>query len=241
MQKTYQETHLFIEQYGSALSKLTTKREQIVIAPSFVALPLFSSLIKNSSVALCAQDCSAYPLGAYTGQVDAQSLKQVGCSYCLVGHSERRHYCQENDELIAQKVKQLLTVGICPVVCVGETQQEYDAGVTQDIIRTQLNQVLQLVRSWSEPVSFCIAYEPRFAIGTGIVPTPEHLNMVFDLLIELTEDLKKHSVRLLYGGSVSESTIAMLCQIKHLHGFLIGNASLDFQNFEKIVSLSQKY
>ncbi len=163
----------------------------------------------------------------------AQSLKEVGCTYCIVGHSEIRRDLQETGADIAQKVERILEQDMQPIICIGESKQEYEAQETFTVLGKQLKLILPILKQSSAPI--CIAYEPIWSIGTGIIPEAPYLQKVFDWLSTTTKN--NPYIRLLYGGSVNDTNAAQLLTLAHVDGFLIGGASLDFQKFQKIVSL----
>ncbi len=234
MQKTLDQSIQFVQKHIDALKALN---RQIILCPSFPALYPLSQLLENSSVFLGAQDCSPHELGAYTGQVSAQSLAEVGCTYCIVGHSERRNYNKESNSEIAQKATQLLHQNIIPIVCVGESQQEFEKKQSIDVLHNQLEPVFKVIESQSSASTVCIAYEPIWSIGTGNVPDTQYLQNIFDTLKEwCSAKTSKTKYTLLYGGSVTGENIQQFYQVENIDGFLIGGSSLDFQKLKKIVS-----
>ena len=217
------------------ISKLPEKK--VILCPSFTEIKSLWDLFEETLIDIGAQDCSANRIGPYTGQVPAQSLKDIGCNYCIVGHSESREYLAETNENIAKKVVMLIEVGVEPILCVGENKNDYEAGKTQDILKDQLIPVFGLVEQTVKP-KICIAYEPIWTIGTGDVPGKSYIEGVFEFIMDLAKQKAPNlSVDLLYGGSVDEKTASFIKPIKHLSGFLIGGASLGFKKFEKIVNL----
>jgi len=218
-----------------ALSKLPKKR--VVICSSFTAIKALYDLFDGTLIELGAQNCSANRKGPYTGQVSAQSLKDIGCGYCIVGHSESRQYLAETNEEIAKKVLMLIQAQIEPVLCIGEHKIDYDAGNTQQVLKQQLIEVFGLIEQTVKPKLY-IAYEPVWSIGTGIVPEKAYIEGVCEFILDLAKEKAPNlDVRLLYGGSIDEKTASLIKPIKLLSGFLIGGASLDFKKFEKIVNL----
>jgi len=217
------------------LSQIEDKK--IILCPSFTEINILCEIFKNTSIGIGAQDCSNEKIGPYTGQISAESLHQVKCTYCIVGHSERRIYCSESNKNIGQKVLRLLESGITPIVCVGEQKIDYDAGIAKDVIKMQLESVFKATKNIVR-AHLCIAYEPVWSIGTGIAPDNEYIEEIFDFIFKTAEKYGENSeIKLLYGGSVSEENIVSLKGIKNLMGVLIGGASLDFKKFEKIVQL----
>lgn len=202
----------------------------IVLCPSATALRDVGQNLKGSGVELGGQTCGTAQTGAFTGDISPADLAACSATYCLVGHSERRSLYQETDVVVATKIKLLCEKGLTPVVCIGETLAEYEAGNTLQVLEEQLTAV-QAARN-----EIFIAYEPRWAIGSGLVPTSTQLNTIFTFLKQTMDQFNpKLPYKLLYGGSVSSKTIPTLSAISPLDGFLIGGASLDFQEFQKIV------
>src|SRR5579871_2974811 len=156
-----------------------SNKHTIILCPSFEVLWPLQQLLLNIPISLGAQTCSTYAKGAYTGQVSAESLAQLGCTYCIVGHSERRLLCNETIQDTALQVQQLLTNHIQPIICVGETQQEYTANRTTTILEQQLKPIFTALAEQHFPNAFmCIAYEPLWAIGSGVVPDMSYLTEV---------------------------------------------------------------
>lgn len=212
---------------------------ELVLCPSFDALSDISKIIKTTGIALGAQDCAAHEHGAYTGQVSAKSLKEVGCSYCIVGHSEARHYQQLDNQTVAQKMVQVRKAGLTPIVCVGEHKDAYEAKETFHIIAEQLAPVLLGYKnSPAHEDPLVIAYEPIWAIGTEVTPDNEYLKAVYQFILSTCQEAGlQRTPLLLYGGSVSSENIQTLAKVKEIQGFLIGGASINFQKFKKIVEL----
>lgn len=209
----------------------------IVICPSFTALlPIAKQLPKNT-FALGAQDCSAFEPGSYTGQVSARDIAEIGCTYCIIGHNERRMYCGETNEIVAEKAKRLLEKSVRPIICIGETSAECIVETTYQTLEKQLTPLFATLNNYKKTnTKIIIAYEPVWAIGTGIVPTHNYLAAIFTWLHkQAIEQLPNYNVIFIYGGSVDEKTIIQLRNIKHINGFLIGGASTDFKQFKSII------
>jgi len=226
----------FIKTYHHELEALAQQHNRlIVLCPSFELLQPIAQLMPStpSSVAFGAQDCSAHQLGAHTGQVSALSLAQLGCSYCIVGHSERRSEYRETSELIVQKIERLLEQNITPIVCIGEDEHTYRAGKTHAALEEQLRPVLAQVHDNNTCIYY--AYEPVWAIGSGIIPDEVYLKSIFSGLANYLS-MSDQSFKLLYGGSVTAALMPMLANIEELDGVLVGGASVDFQKFKNIVS-----
>jgi len=208
---------------------------KFAVCPPFPYLAQCSELIKEHSLAflsLGAQDASAHSAGAYTGEVGASMLKEMGCEYVIVGHSERRQMHQEVDEAVAAKALQVLDSGMTPVICVGETADERNSGRAQEIV---CSQVAKQVSVLQDRLADClIAYEPVWAIGTGKVASAQlaqDMHRAIRLqLAEFDEDVASH-VGILYGGSVKTDNAVELFAMPDIDGGLIGGASLSPQDF----------
>ena len=209
------------------IEEMKSWKHKIILCPSFPALVTIGHMLHKTDVALGAQSCSGHTQGPYTGQVSATSLAQAGCSYVLIGHSEERALGL-TDDAFATKTARVLEAGLIPIVCIGETLEQKKHGATQEVLEYQLQTIHEVIKK----APFYIAYEPVWAIGSGQTPTKKELEEILAWL--------KHTnpnAGLLYGGSVTKETIEPLSQLPFLHGFLIGGASTDFQQFKKIVSL----
>lgn len=244
MYLNYQEQLHWCDNNRTALQELVqaNKNTRIVICPSFVALPSVHGLLMDTNIFTGAQTISSHPSGPFTGQIDAQSLADVGCAYCIVGHSERRTEFHETDTQVAEQVIQLIKHNITPIVCVGETKEQKEAGETVTIIREQLLPIAEVISSTktTKPVSLVIAYEPVWAIGGITTPSKKEIEMVFAAIKNEARNLIPTTpLTLLYGGSVDETTMQELYKIHDLGGFLLGRASLDFQKLKNIVTWSK--
>ena len=181
-----------------------------------------------------AQDCSAHAQGAYTGEVSAAMLAEFGCRYAIVGHSERRALHGESDQGVADKAKAALGSGVTPIVCVGETREQREAGETAAVVKRQLSAVIHtLAHCVSEMV---VAYEPVWAIGTGLSATPQQAQEVHELLRAQLQAASGHAsrIRILYGGSVKPDNAAVLFSQPDIDGALVGGASLKAADFVAI-------
>lgn len=232
----YASAERFYTEHGTALAQHAQQTAStVVLCPSFPALGIFKGIVQQSPhLALGAQDCAPFPNGPYTGDVDALSLKQIGCTYCIVGHTERRTIHKESDELIAQKVAQLQLQGIMPIVCIGETQSDYEANNTLTTLYRQLAPVLTVAHATQGSLS--IAYEPVWTIGSGATLNLEQLAQTIDALRIHVQNKLNKPVDLFYGGGVNASTMQAMRNIPGLNGVLIGSASTDFNSLQKIVS-----
>ncbi|MGB8367351.1 MAG: triose-phosphate isomerase [Candidatus Babeliales bacterium] len=224
----------FCNDNRAAFAELS-QSSQLVICPSFPMLASLVKIFEKTKIAIGAQNCSQYKEGAYTGDVSSKMLAEIGCRYCIVGHSERRYYFGETNKEIAEKIKQLFACNIQPIVCVGETKQEYENKKTLQVLAQQLDPICQIMNR-ENPI--IIAYEPVWSIGTGIIPDQYYLSTIFSWLFDYMQQIPSHTL-FLYGGSVNANNVALIKKIPHVSGFLIGSASTDFQKFEKIVLLGR--
>lgn len=204
-----------------------------------VPAPYFAqcqSLLATSPVELGAQDVSQHELGAYTGEVSVAMLKDFGVRYAIVGHSERRQYHGETDALVAAKAQRVLANGVTPIVCVGETLAEREAGKTEEVVKRQLAAVIHLNGHCISEI--VVAYEPVWAIGTGKTATPEQAQAVHAVLRAQLKAATPHPerVKILYGGSMNAANATQLLAQPDIDGGLIGGASLKAPDFLTIIS-----
>jgi len=202
----------------------------VAVFPSFPhLLPALESL-RDGGIAVGAQTLSEYPEGAYTGEVSAGMLRELGCAYVLVGHSERRSLFGESDSVVAAKFAAALQAGLVPVLCFGETLAERNAGVTLEVVRRQIFAALEKLGGvW--PESAVLAYEPVWAIGTGLTATPQQAQEVHAFARSLLAPGVAAGVRILYGGSVKPQNAVDLFAQPDIDGGLIGGASLQAEDF----------
>lgn len=187
-------------------------------------------------VSIGAQNISEYSAGAYTGEVSGRMLSELGCSYVLVGHSERRTYFKESNETIAKKVAEAIEHGLTPIICVGETQEERDSGHYLNCVKAQLQAIADLnsAHVFSHAV---LAYEPVWAIGTGRVATPaqvQEMHAYIRTYLSQFDQTEACKVRILYGGSVNSANIADILSLEDIDGGLVGGASLSSSEFAKL-------
>ncbi len=212
----------------------------IVIGASFVTLPSAAAKIgPNPAVSVAAQNMSHEANGAFTGEISAEMLNDVGTDYVILGHSERRSLYGEDDAVINKKVHAVLAAGMKPILCIGESLDEREGGQLETVLRTQLSGSLADV-SGDQMADIVIAYEPVWAIGTGVTATPEQAQdtqaFVRSVLGELFGEEVAAATRIQYGGSVKPGNAAELLACPDIDGFLVGGASLDPQSFAEIVS-----
>jgi len=213
---------------------------EIGIAPPYLHVPSVSGIVAGSNVALGAQDASEYDAGAYTGEVSARMLVEYGCSFTILGHSERRHLFGESSARIGAKVAAAHAAGLTPVLCVGETLSERQADATLDIVRQQLDAVFaEMVPSAFDAV--VVAYEPVWAIGTGETATPDQAQEVHAAIRGYVEAFgaRADRTRILYGGSVKPGNAKDLFSMPDIDGGLIGGASLKAEDFLAIVEAAK--
>ncbi|MBN9288098.1 MAG: triose-phosphate isomerase [Gammaproteobacteria bacterium 39-13] len=205
-----------------------------VVCPPFIYLDHAAKLLEqNPKCELGAQDVSAHQAGAFTGQVAATMLAEVGCKYVIVGHSERRQFCQETDDIIAEKFLAAKSAGLTPILCVGETQAQREADLTASVVVGQLQALLAKAGAAAFAQAM-IAYEPIWAIGTGLTATPEQAQQVHGLLrltIAEYDATVAASLPILYGGSVKPNNARTLFSMPDINGALVGGASLNAQDF----------
>jgi triosephosphate isomerase len=209
---------------------------QLAVCPPAVYIPVVTELAHNSKLAVGAQDVSNKELGAFTGQISALMLKELGCKYAIIGHSERRHYNHETDHIIAEKFILAQEAGLIPILCIGETADEHKAHKTEEVITRQLSVVLKHVGIAAFGAAV-IAYEPVWAIGTGLTAKPAQAQAVHEMIrAQLAEediDVAAH-IAILYGGSVKPDNARALFAEADIDGGLVGGASLDAQMFMEI-------
>jgi triosephosphate isomerase len=208
----------------------------VAVCPPAVYLAQLQALLQGSPIELGAQNLSMHESGAYTGDVAAAMLRDFGVRYAIVGHSERRKYQAESDVHVALKAQQALAAGITPIVCVGETAQEREAGMTEFIVKRQLSAVVHLVGPCVSEI--VVAYEPIWAIGTGQTATPEQAQAVHGVLRAQIRAATAQAarVRILYGGSMNADNAAQLLAQPDVDGGLIGGASLKAPDFLKMLA-----
>ena len=208
----------------------------VVICPPFTALPVVAEVIRNTNIMLGAQNMHYEKTGAYTGEVSPLFLKELGCAYVLLGHSERRQQFGETDEVVSRKLKAALDAGLAPIVCLGETLAERKKGDAFRRLKEQFRQsVVTVVKEFD---TITIAYEPVWAIGTGLNAEPEQAAEAHQFLRGLADEeygeLWTHNLRILYGGSVTAANIDKLMAQPQIDGVLVGGASLK-SDFVRIV------
>lgn len=234
MYRSFTQARVWLSEHSQELSILA-QNQNLVICPDFCSLPLFKGL----SITVGAQDCSEHAQGAYTGQVSAQSLKEAGARYCIVGHGETRH-ANFTPQILARKVIAALTADLTPIICVGDklantAPQEAIAEMFPDLVACA-----QAIKQSTIPThrTLIFAYEPLWAIGSGVTASIELVEAItHDLRKFAREHLAHYQTHVIYGGSVTSETLGSLRALTSLDGFLVGKASLDMQELKKIVRL----
>ncbi len=234
MHKTVGESVALAQALASALGDC---KEKVMIAPAFTSLAAVAQVLRGSKLILGAQNMAAEEQGAHTGEVSVLMLKDLGVRAVILGHSERRHTYGETDELVNRKVRLALAHGLDPILCVGETLEEREAGHLEKVVGTQIREGLAGV-SPAEFARVTIAYEPVWAIGTGKTATPEDADSVHafcrKVLTELYGETAAKSAYIQYGGSVKPENAAALMAKPNIDGALVGGASLKAETFVPI-------
>lgn len=238
MNKTVAESIDFASRLRDALS--TPPAPEVIIAPPFTALQAVAELLRGTPIAVAAQNLHEAEKGAFTGEISAGMVRDAGCTYAIIGHSERRTLFGEGDERIHRKLRATLSAGLKPIFCIGETLQEREEGRMQKVIEHQLKEGLNNLTA-GDISRFLIAYEPVWAIGTGRTATPQQAEEVHGLIREWIAGRygseRATEIAILYGGSVTPKNIADLMQQPDINGALVGGASLDVASFVELVGV----
>ncbi len=240
------ETDEFCRRHAASLQEIATiTGHTIVLCPSFLALSAVAPWCFHTPLRLGAQDCNCYGYGAYTGAVAAAELRALGCDYCIIGHSERRKYFHETRNDCALKLARLVEANIEPIVCI-DLGDEVDS---DDVLRSHVRREIELLcaeyarfeirRRRPAVCNLWLAYEPSWAIGGCRAASPEHLMRVYTVMNELCVELITPgvNVRYMYGGGLTDATVASVVDVPYVEGFLVGGASLDFQKFRNMIAL----
>ena len=237
MHKTSAEAIALAKELASLVSGAAER--EIVVCPPFTALTAVKAALAGTSIKLGAQNLSWEKQGAFTGEVSAPMLKDVGCEYVIIGHSERRQYFAETDENVSRKLKAALAANLIPIVCVGESRSEREAGITSTVVSRQVKLGLSSLTA-EDAKAVIIAYEPIWAIGTGLTASTEDANAVCSFIrLTLTGMFgtpTADAVRIQYGGSVKPDNVDELMAASDIDGALVGGASLKATDFARIVN-----
>ena len=236
MYKTPDEARAFVRDFAPLIADHT--RDDVALFPSYISIPATLEAVIGTSIEVGAQNMHWEKQGAYTGEVCAAMLISIGCQQVIIGHSERRQYFCETDDIVNRKLRGAIADGLKSIVCVGELNQEREAGVTEEVLRRQVGYALREV-SGDDVDKFSIAYEPVWAIGTGKTATPEiaadaHYFIRHEAAKAIGDDAAK-KMRILYGGSVKPENAHSLMSQEEIDGALVGGASLDPKSFAAIV------
>jgi len=244
LQKEAKDLFLGIAYFAEKFTK--EQLPEIVVAPTYLSIAAVESMRCDKCralVATAAQNCHWENSGAYTGEISVEMAKDAGCEYVIIGHSERRQYFSETDEMINKKAKAILAGGLIPIICCGETLEQREEGVTDSHIASQIKAALEGL-SEEEIAKSAIAYEPIWAIGTGKTCDSDEANrviaMIRDVVKEVSTNAAGDAIRILYGGSVNPSTIEEQMSKSDIDGALIGGASLKVESFTEIIDKTMK-
>jgi triosephosphate isomerase len=228
------------QELGSAVARAagSVSGRDVMIAPPYTALAAVSSVLSNTGVILGAQNVHWEEQGAFTGEISAPMLKDIGCGMAIVGHSERRHVFGETDLMINRRVMGAMQFGLVPVFCIGETLEQREAGQTLKVLEDQVRSGLAAVEL-KDGAQLVVAYEPVWAIGTGKTASEsqaqEAHGFIRTLLADIYEKIIAAQIRILYGGSVKPENIDILMQQNDIDGALVGGAALKAEMFERII------
>jgi len=240
MNKSGTEARDFVREFLAQLPAWEDR--EVLLCPPFTALAVVGPLLYGSPVRLGAQNLYPEESGAFTGEISPRMLVDAGCAYVILGHSERRHHFREDDPLIRRKVAAALASGLKPILCIGESLSQWEAGLASEVVLGQLRAAL-VDLSAEEVFSVVVAYEPVWAIGTGRTATPDQAQEMHALIRAEIRQLwgqePAERLRLLYGGSVRPENIDELMACPDIDGALVGGASLEVESFLRIVGFRQ--
>lgn len=238
MNLTYKDSEKLAKEIISKIEKKDLNKTDVLLCPTFVSLGIVNKTIKDTGIRLGAQNISYENNGALTGEISAEILKSVGCEYVIIGHSERRSYFHESNAVINKKIRKVIEFDLKPVFCVGESLIEREDEIYEGIIEKQLTEGLAGIES-GKIAEVIIAYEPVWAIGTGLNATPEQAAQIHSFIRKIIQKLYNekaaNEILILYGGSVNENNSEGILSAKGIDGALIGGASLKPDDFSKIV------
>ena len=241
MNQTASQTETFCMEFKA--KGLEGHKVDILLSPSFTSIPAMISILGDTPVHVAGQDMCYEDKGAFTAAVSAEMLVDAKCSHVLLGHSERRQYFHESDEGVNLKTKQALKYGLTPIICIGETKEQRESGIMEKVVKTQLLGALADLNN-KEILKTVIAYEPVWAIGTGLTATPEQAQNVHrfirTILVERTNTETADQLRILYGGSAKPANADVLLSENDIDGLLIGGASLKVNDFFQMIEAGNK-
>lgn len=243
MNKTIREGQALAREVAEGVAREGLSRADVLLAPPYLCLPAVAEAVSGAGIGVAGQDCSPHPDGAFTGEVSAAMLRDAGASHVILGHSERRETMGEGDALIARKAAAAIAGGLRPILCLGEPLPTRRAGATLARIAHQLDVFLQAAPPAAPPRGLIVAYEPVWAIGTGLTATPEQAQEAHAFIRERLAAACglewAREIRILYGGSVKPANAAALFSQPDVDGGLIGGASLSGRDFLEIVRAAQ--
>ena len=232
MNKTIKESYDFLDDLKK--KNLQSTKSKIILCPSFVSLKSLSDELRDSSIGLGAQNVHQETSGAYTGETSVDMLREFECEWVILGHSERRQYFLEEDVIINDKMNTAIENDLKPILCVGENQSQRDNHETFSVLESQLSKALSGIK---KNAKILIAYEPVWAIGTGLSASCEQIDEVANWINEFLLQEFSIKVPILYGGSVTSSNCGSMIDLENISGFLIGTSSLDIKEFTSIFSI----
>jgi triosephosphate isomerase len=236
MNFTGKEALSFLARFASLPSDLK-KTSEVAIAPSFTVIPQIAAKLQNLGIDISAQNIHWDVSGAHTGEISAVMLTELGVKFVIVGHSERRQFYGETDENVAKRLEAAIAANLTGIICVGETKEQFEASQTKEIVFSQLQSAIGSLNS-ENASHLVVAYEPVWAIGTGLAATPEiaasvHTHIRLQLLEHFGDS--GQSIRILYGGSTTEKNVAAMMSQKDINGALVGGASLKPDIFHQLI------
>ena len=237
MNMSEKETRRFLEELKGVPLADNIK---VMIFPPYPYLHLFKEQLRYEKIMYGVQDVAKEEKGAYTGEVSASMLGDMGCTLTLVGHSERRSYYGDSSEIVSKKARAALSYQITPVICIGETLEERQQDRYKEVLKAQLDAVYRELGSMVEKC--IIAYEPVWAIGTGVIPTIDQIHDTHKYIYQVLNSygMADQNIRVLYGGSVNAKNVQDIASVQYVNGFLIGGASLKVDSFKSIIELASE-
>ncbi len=248
MQLSFKEAKILAREILNRIKKIRREKRElrdfdVVLCPPFMSIPEVAKIFgpKKNVLSCGAQDCFWEEKGGFTGEVSPLVLKELGCEYVILGHSERRQVLGETDEMVHKKVKTALNLGLIPVICVGETREERDKGLKEHVVLTQVSKALEGI-NLKVNQEIIIAYEPVWVIGTGQAIDPQEADYMAKIILQRTIDMYPlpivhNNIRTIYGGSVDSATISPFLNQETIDGVLVGSASLKTEEFIKMCEL----
>ncbi len=248
MQLSFKQAKVLAKEILTRLKKIEKEKRKsidfdVVLCPPFMSIPEVTKVFgsKKKILSCGAQDCFWEEKGGFTGEISALCLKELNCAYVILGHSERRQFLGETDEMIHKKIKTALNVGITPIVCIGETREERDKGLKESTILSQVSRALEGITLKARQ-KIIIAYEPVWVIGSGQAVSAEEAEYMAKVILQRIIDLYPlpivhNNIRIIYGGSVDSNTVKSFINQETINGVLVGGASLKADEFVKMCEL----